>query len=131
MDACIIECTTLHKLIQAFFLEAGTAELVLKTHAVLLVWNPFRIRVLLPYVFVILNGQTNFVAESAKCTAITKICLSCLIFIPFLLHQTTNAASNKVIRLMGFKDANILKSPSRRTRGFVTHFCVFLSMISL
>lgn len=37
MDACIIECTTLHKLIQAFFLEAGTAKAVLKTHAVLLV----------------------------------------------------------------------------------------------
>lgn len=81
MDACIIECTTLHKLILAFFL--GAAELVLKTHAVLLVKNPFRIRVLLLYVFIILNGQTNFVAESAKCTSITKICLPHLILFPF------------------------------------------------
>lgn len=33
------------------------------------------------------------------------------LFLFRLLHQKTNAGSIKVIRLMGFKDANILKSP--------------------
>lgn len=66
MDACIIECTTLHKLIGALFLEAATADVCIENPCGSACLESIANACIVLCALALGNGQTHFVLQSAE-----------------------------------------------------------------